>query len=309
MAIWMGLDGGIRIARTATEQIYANISVADVDAGIKRFGLDKPVSNLFSTGDRVEITRVDAEGKPATANLDFVAADGWPDSAQHPDGTWYVNVDLVGGIRLYDAWSKALANKAAEAVALVPPSSDYRLALRVVQGDDRCLGRTVSWTLNTNRDVADITSLGEGFQKQMATLVSGSGDIDCFFDVLPSVCHGDSGNEELSQYLHRLALRLEIGSVFSGVFLIKQEGCNPIFNDSEAVRQRELFYACDCVITEVGVEVNTEDAIHSQISFVTTGEIKLLYSFPANYLLQEASPDEDKILQESEFGVLLETPE
>ena len=34
MAIWMGLDGGIRIARTATEQIYANISVADVDAGI-----------------------------------------------------------------------------------------------------------------------------------------------------------------------------------------------------------------------------------------------------------------------------------
>ena len=55
MAIWMGLNGGIRIARTATEQIYANISVADVDAGIKRFGLDKPVSNLFSTGDRVEI--------------------------------------------------------------------------------------------------------------------------------------------------------------------------------------------------------------------------------------------------------------
>ena len=34
MAIWMGLDGGIRIARTATEQIYANISVADVDAGL-----------------------------------------------------------------------------------------------------------------------------------------------------------------------------------------------------------------------------------------------------------------------------------
>ena len=30
MAIWMGLDGGIRTARTATEQIYANVSNADV---------------------------------------------------------------------------------------------------------------------------------------------------------------------------------------------------------------------------------------------------------------------------------------
>ena len=309
MAIWAGSDGGLRIERNSTGKVYANITPSDVDAGFNRFGLDKPVSNLFITGDRVEIARVDSDGQPDTANLDFVAADGWPDSAQHPDGTWYVNVDLVGGIRLYDAWSKALANKAAEAITLVPPSGSYRLALRVVQGNDRCLGRTVSWTLNTNREVADITSLGEGFQKQMATLVSGSGDIDCFFDVLPSGCYGDSGNEELSYYLHRLSLRLEIGSTFSGIFLIKQANCNPIFNDSEVVRQRELFYACDCVITEVGVEVNTEDLIHSQISFVTTGEIQMLYTFPAAYLLQETSPDEDKILQESEFGVLLETPE
>ena len=167
----------------------------------------------------------------------------------------------------------------------------------------------MSWTLNTNRNVADITSLGEGFQQQMATLVSGSGDIDCFFDVLPSTCHGDSGNEELSHYLHRLSLRLEIGSTFSGVFLIKQAGCNPLFNESEVVRRRELFYACDCVITEVGVEVNTEDQIHSQISFVTTGEIQMLYTFPTAYWLQETTLDEDKVLQESDFGVLLETPE
>ena len=309
MAIWMGIDGGIRIARTATEQIFANISVADVDVSRNRFGLDKPVTTLFSTGDRIEIVRVDANGQPETANLDFVAADGWRDDTQHPDGTWYANVDLVGGIRLYRSWHEALANNPNKAVSLVSPSGSYRLGLRVVQGDDRCLGRTVSWTLNTNRDVADITSLGDGFQKQMATLVSGSGDIDCFFDMLPDACHGDDGNEELSQYLHRLALRLEIGSVFSGVFLIKRAYTNPLFNDNETVRERELFYACDCVITEVGVEINTEDAIHSQISFVTTGEIKLLFSYPASYLLQETTPDEDKILQESDFGVLLETPE
>ena len=305
----MGLNGGLRIERAATGKVYANITPADVDASIDRFGLDKPVANLFITGDRIEIVKVDASGRPTTENLDFVSPAGWPDNQRHPDGAWFVNVDLVGGVRLYDSWSKALANKAADAIKLTAPSSGYRLSLRVLQGDERCLGRTVSWTLNTNRDVADITSLGEGFQKQMATLVSGSGDIDCFFDLEPSTCYGDSGNEELSAYLHRLSLRLEIGSTFSGIFLIKQTGCNPLFNDSEVVRERELFYACDCVITEVGVEVNTEDLIHSQISFVTTGPIQMLYTFPTAYLLQETKPDEDRVLQESEFGVLLETPE
>ena len=157
--------------------------------------------------------------------------------------------------------------------------------------------------------MADTTSLGDGFQKQMATLVSGSGDLDCLFDVLPSPCYGDSGNEELSHYLHRLALRLEIGSNFNGVFLIKQLGCNPLQSDDDSLRRRELFYACNCVITEVGIEINTEEEIHSQISFVTTGEIKLLFSSPTSYLMQETKPDNEKILQESDFGVLLETPE
>ena len=50
--------------------------------------------------------------------------------------------------------------------------------------------RVPSHGRNTNRDVADITSLGEGFRK-MATMVNGSGDIDCFFDVIPGTCNGD----------------------------------------------------------------------------------------------------------------------
>ena len=109
MAIWMGMDGGLRIERAATGPVYANITPADVDAGIDRFGLDKPVANLFITGDRVEIARVDADGNAVASSLDFVAAAGWPDNQRHSDGAWYVNVDLVGGIRLYDSWSKALA--------------------------------------------------------------------------------------------------------------------------------------------------------------------------------------------------------
>ena len=55
----------------------------------------------------------------------------------------------------------------------------------------------------------------------------------------------------------------------------------------ERVVDRELFYKCDCVITDVGIEVNTDDEIHSEISFVTTDQIQLLFDYPTNYLLQE----------------------
>ena len=62
------------------------------------------------------------------------------------------------------------------------------------------------------------------------------------------------------------------------------------------------------MITEVGIEVNTKDEIHSQIKFVTTDAIDLLFDAPANYLLQEIAGT-NKVLQESDFGVLLEAPE
>ena len=73
----------------------------------------------------------------------------------------------------------------------------------------------------------------------------------------------------------------------------------------ERVKDRELFYLCDCVITQVGIEVNTEDEIHHEHNcFVTTDQIQLLFDYPTNYLLQEQAPIRI-ILQESEFGVLL----
>jgi hypothetical protein len=305
MAIWLGQDGGVKIERAATEPLYTHIRPDDVDAGVRRFSLDKPVGNLFITGDRIEIARVDESGRPVQSNLDFVAASGWPDNQQHPDGSWFVNVDVIGGIRLYTSWSAAIAGGEPNALVLQRPSGVYRLRIRVLQGDDRCLGRTKSWSLNTNRDVADITSLGEGFQKNKATLVSGSGDLDCFFDVIPDACNGDVGTEELSHYLHRLSLRLEIGSTFTGIFIIKHANARPLLSYDERVMERELFYKCDCVITEVGVEVNTDDEIHSQISFVTTDQIQMLFDYPINYLLQEQRPEEWKVLQESDFGVLL----
>ena len=101
MAVWLGSDGGVKIERTQSDYVYAEIAPADVDPGIKRFGLSKPVNNLFITGDRLEITRVDASGGVVEDDLDFVAASGWPDNKQHLDGAWHINVDPVGGIRVF----------------------------------------------------------------------------------------------------------------------------------------------------------------------------------------------------------------
>jgi hypothetical protein len=308
MAVWLGQAGGLRFSRHSTGRFFARIAPSDVDPSLKRFGFDRPVTSLI-TGDSVWIRRVDEQGQPVAQPLDFVDSSGWRDGQRHSDGRWFVNVDAVGGIRLYDSWAKALAGRTPDAITLTKPAGDYRLSLQLEDAGEDCLAQTIGWELNTNRDVADISSLGEGFRQKMGTMVSGSGNIDCLFDYRLRECErGYQSAAETSVYMHQLVLRQEIGSKFTGIFLLKQSGAVPL--DALIGREeleRALFYRCDCVVTEVAVALNPTEAIHSKIEFVTTGEIQLLYDFTASYLLQEQSPN-DKILQETDFGILLEVP-
>ena len=128
--------------------------------------------------------------------LDFVDGSGWGDGQQHPDGEWYVNADadrwcpavqgLEGGGQQHDVCR----------IRLVKPAAGYRVTYEVVETPERCLAQTISWTLNTDRETADFTALGDSFRQNMATLVSGSGEIDCFFDLnLRDGCQGD-GTEQ-----------------------------------------------------------------------------------------------------------------
>jgi hypothetical protein len=308
MAIWIGEAGGIRIGRPASDRVYTNITPSDIDVGAKRFGFQDIASNLI-TGDRVWIRRVDGQGAPTTDLLDFVDASGWFDNTRRNDGQWYVNADNAGGIRLFESWQAAINNTVAEAVTLATPASSYRVSYELVSEDAEYLAQTVSWMLNTDREVADFTSLGDSFKQQMGTMVSGSGELDCFFDTTWRGGEPDyTGREESAIYLHHLALRQEIGAKFTGVFLMKRSNTVPIgtlIDNAEA--RRELFYAADCVITSVGTELMADQPIHSKITFVTTGPIKLLFDFVAGYLVQEQLPN-DKVLQESGFGILLEVP-
>lgn len=308
MAIWIGEAGGIRIGRKKSERIYSNLTPSDVDVSAKRFGLQDQVVNLI-TGDRVWFRRIDAAGLPTAEVLDFVATAGWSDGTRRNDGQWYVNVDSVGGIRLFATWQKALNGSVSDAIELTTPSSSYRVSYEIVAKDDAYLAQTVSWMLNTDRDTAEYTSLGDGFRQRMSTLVSGSGEIDCFFDTTWRGGAPDYlGTEEAAVYMHQLALRQEIGAEFVGVFLMKRTETVPIGSLIDPVEARkELFYVADCVITSVATELMADQPIHSKIVFVTTGPIRLLFDLPSDYLLQEQDP-QDKVLQESGFGILLEVP-
>lgn len=304
MAVWLGEAGGIRLERAGGERVYVTVSQSDVDLTARRFGFDRPVTALI-TGDAVWIRRIDENGAPSTQLLDFVDPTGWGDNKQYSDGQWFVNVDAIGGVRLFSSWAKAIEGRLADAVMLAVPAAAMRVSLQVESGGERCLAQTVSWTLNTNRETADVTSLGEGWRKQQGTLVSGSGSLDCLFDPGLRSCDGNE-YAEASIYLHHLVMRQEIGARFKGVFLLKSTDGRPL--GSELLRadaRSELFYLCDCVVTEVACELEPTQAVHSKIDFVTTGPIQLLFGRPSDYLLKEQ--DANRILQESGFGILLET--
>lgn len=308
MAVWLGDAGGIRLERADSERFYAVVSPSDVNVGAKRFGFDRSVTALIA-GDVVWLRRIDNNGDPSPQPLSFVAASGWDDGRQYPDGRWYVNVDGLGGVRLYRTWKQALAGRKDQAIALVTPAAAERISVNIEADGDRCLAQTVSWELNTNRETADVSSLGDGFRKQHGTMVSGSGSLDCLFDLSSHACdfNNPDGEAEVSIYLHRLVVRQEIGARFKGVFILKHSGAEPsggVMDDAAA--SPELFYLCDCVVTEVAAQLEPGAAIHSRIQFVTTGPIQLLFGLPSDYLLQE---DAGKELQESGFGILLETPD
>lgn len=307
MAIWIGEAGGLAIGSAKSEKVYARIAPADVSPDGNRFSFEDARYTLI-TGDKVWIRRVEEDGSLSSQMLDFVDPSGWGDGQLHPDGEWYVNADAVGGVRLFKDWKDAVNNTTAAAVRLTVPAVGFRVSYEVLEEPERCLAQTVSWTLNTDRETADFTSLGDNFRQNMATLVSGSGEVDCFFDYnVRDGCQGD-GSQLPSSYMHQLALRQEVGANFVGVFLMKRTGSTPIDTLIEDAEQaRELFYYADCVITSVATELVPEEPIHSRISFVTTGPIQLLFDIPRNYLLQEQPPN-DKILKESGFGILLETP-
>lgn len=325
MSVYLGEDGLVQIRRTVDESGFiALVKPSDVNTDRNRFSYDyvgflgggaggirdpeKPdiPDNRdemqyvpLITGDRVRFQRV--ERQEVEQHGDTVIT--WVNSTEdqelvekvYPNGTTaydsdfvaYVNVDGLGGIRLYETFEDAINFKKNNAYELQNISEDHYFRVTAGQMDKfRGLARISSYEFTTNREQIDITSLGKNFRRYFSNgLISGQGRLECLWGV--DVC-GDSVDEvecESVRYLAELILRLEEGAVFSGNFILNYN------NDNQRREQRFLFYECDkCVITSVGVTVTPGDVLRTTIDFVTSGPFQLrLAKLPAFLLLDAPS--------------------
>lgn len=298
MSVYLGMYGEITLRRSSASSIKESIvNPSDVNATKRRFSFDFDAGYLI-TGDQVEITSTDSTA------LDFIDASGWRNDTIQSSGKWYVNIDELGGIRLYKAFVESLTGDISNAVPLLDVNRDIPIRVEVENVSMRQLGQVTSYELNTNRDVIDITGMSEEFRSQWSGLISGSGQITCFWDYRDTV---GGGQYETTNYLLQLALRTEIGSEFDANLYIKSdtyhpEGGTSLVNDA-------LWYEVRGVITQAAVQFEPGTTVQATANFVTTGPVRLkMRTQPKSYLLQE---DGGKIGLEQDPAsfLLLEEPE
>lgn len=285
--IYLGSAGLIRLQRLAASGFNSVVDSAAINTSANRIELDFP-ANTFTTGDRIAITRVGGGA------LDFIS--GNTDNSV----IVYVNVDGIGGLKLYSTWADSL-NNAGTQYTLVAPGTTYTASFELLGDGIRTLGQVTSYTLSTNRASADVTSLGDAFTKNTSTLISGSGSFECFWNFAT-----DGAEIETAMYFHQLVLRQQLGSGFKAALVVKQANY-PSAQDVLAADTQALYYMVNGLITNVAMSFEPSEPIRTTVEFATTGLIALRYgTLGANLLLQE---DGDELLLEQNSGsLLLEDP-
>lgn len=281
MAVYLGTFGRVTLRRKTTSSAKESIvNPSDVNAGRKRFSFDFDPGFLI-TGDQIEITSTNG------AVLDFVDETGWNTGIKQSNGKWFVNVDELGGIRLYSTFANALAGGSTNAIALDTIATNIPIRVVVENASSRILGAITGYELNTSREMIDTTALSEQFRSQWSSLMSGSGRISCQWDY-KDCCGG--GNYETANYLLQLVLRTEVGSEFSAQLFLKADGYNP----SGVIEQEndQIYYEVDGVLTASAVQFAPGSIVEMTAEFVTTGPIRLLANMtPLSKVLQENTDD------------------
>jgi len=292
MGVYLGNVGNIEIRRQALEGALESIvNPSDVNASRDRFSFDFNEGVLIS-GDRVSIKTTDG------TDLDFVDASGWPDSTVYPDGNWYVFVDELGAIRLYNNFDDSLEGGTAGLVSLAAIARDIPIAISVETLDARLVANVTDYELNTNRETVDITALSDQHRQQYSSLITGSGRLTAHWDYV------NASSKEPINYLMQLVLRTEIGSGFHAKFYIKSPNTDAAGGSFDAVQFNDaLWWEFDALVTGNATGFAPGDIVVSTIEFVATGPIKLRARTTAQRrLLQEAG---DPILLEQGGGYLL----
>lgn len=296
MAVYLGNIGNIEIQRRSLDApLESVVNPSDVNASRDRFSFDFDEGVLIS-GDRVEITTTDG------TDLDFIDASGWGNSTVQSSGTWYIFVDEVGGIRLYDNFDDSLEGSATGLVPLTAIARDIPIRVAIQSKDTRLLACITDYELNTNRETVDITALSDRYREQYSSLISGSGRLTAQWDYVNA-----AGSEPVN-YLMQLVLRTEIGSGFHAKLYIKSANTDSAGGSFDASQLNDaLWWEFDALVTASATSFAPGDIIVSTIDFVATGAIKLRAQTTAeSRLLQE---DGDPLLLEQGGYVLLENQE
>jgi len=286
MSIYFGSTGFIELKRdTLNSDIVSSLNPDDVNTTKKRFSVDNVAGSLI-TGDQIEIDTVDK------SNLELLSGHNFPDLRK------YIHIDDVGGIRLYDTFSAALAGEVTDALTLTVPSSTKNILIRTRDTRFRPLAKITEFEITTTRDTVDVTNLGEEFKRQYENgLISGQGTIQTIWQ------HRNFQNDtreftnpEFPVYLSQLLVRMKQGADFEGRFYVYHD---------PSQSTNSVWYQSMCVITNVAINVPASGLIEARIEFITNGEIRLHNGIPPSFLLLEST---DRLLQENGEGILLEDP-
>ena len=250
MSIYLGNAGNIELTRDSGDVIAGTIKVASVNADKDMFSFDFSFG-AFVTGDFVEFS--------SASTLSFISG------YAYTKGNWFVNVDQLGGLRLYPTYSDAVAGTSNNRVALATPGAAIAVSCKILNSVPRILANIIRFELSTDREAVDTSSLGDEFRNQYSTLITGSGSIDCQFD------YATAGQTEIAVYLHNLLLRQQFGSDFKANLYILTEGQAQGVNASND----SVWYEIQGVMTNAAIQCTAGDIIESKFTFVTTGEIKL----------------------------------
>jgi len=284
MTVFVGNSGVVKLRRSTPATTFAStVDPGDVNVSKKRFSFDFPQEMLL-TGDRLQIKSTNG------ANLEFIDASGWDGGSQLPDGNWYINVDELGGICLYNTFANALNGQSTGKITLAAITTAIPIEVKSVQAEYNILGLVRSFELNNDREVVDVTALSDEFRKNESSLISGSGSIECQFHYDPDIA-SLTVDSDVPSYLHELILRQKLGAEFDAELHIVEKGKN-----FDATGD-QFYFEFKGIVTSAAIGLGTGTLTLSTFNFVTTGaiSIKLGLGIVTNYVLKE---DTDRILLE-----------
>jgi len=295
MSVYFGSYGQIELKRKTLESTKVSlVNPGDVNAIRKRFSFDFD-PGFLNSGDQIQIASTNG------ALLEFVATSGWLVGQKQTSGSWYINVDELGGIRLYSTFDNAIRGESASAISLETITVDIPIEVTIVNSVPHILAQCTSFELNTNRETVDTTALGEEFRSQYSSLITGSGSLRAFWEYLPAYQNGNTS--ENAHYILQLATRTEAGSEFGARLYLKTTG---ITEGGQTALDDEIWYEFDAVISQAGVNFTPTDAVEIRADFVTTGPIRLQTKTTALNKILQQNYDDIRLEQDATASLLQE---